>query len=53
MDFDPGLKIGEEINNNRLCEIFYAAARANEKVKQPTHLLLSLSMLEGFMTTGG
>ena len=40
MDFDPGLKIGEEINNDRLCKIFLCSGRGGMRKSNKTNTLV-------------
>ena len=43
MDFDPGLKIGEEINNDRLCEIFLCSGQGGMRKSNKTNTLVIIS----------
>ena len=43
MDFDPGLKIGEEINNDRLCEIFLCSGQGGMRKSNKTNTLVIVS----------
>ena len=43
MDFDPGLKIGEEINNDRLCEIFLCSSEGGMRKSNKTNTLVIVS----------
>ena len=43
MDFDPGLKIGEEINNDRLCEIFLCSGQGGMRKSNKTNTLVFVS----------
>ena len=43
MDFDPGLKIGEEINNDRLCKIFLCSGQGGMRKSNKTNTLVIVS----------
>tara|TARA_A100001015_G_scaffold271655_1_gene325490 strand:- start:2055 stop:2882 length:828 start_codon:yes stop_codon:yes gene_type:complete len=43
MDFDPGLEIGEEINNDRLCEIFLCSGQGGMRKSNKTNTLVIVS----------
>ena len=43
MAFDPGLKIGEEINNDRLCKIFLCSGQGGMRKSNKTNTLVIVS----------
>ena len=43
MGFDPGLKIGEGINNDRLCEIFLCSGQGGMRKSNKTNTLVIVS----------